>query len=253
MYMSPRLATFVDDCREVKDEFALKALLGEATPSLGFEQFALVDHVDLIGPPHDTMVITSYPEGWIERSLLRNYYVDDPVHAASTKTVTAFLWSVIPAMIRMTKRQRHILEEAKPFGLREGLTIPVQAAGEYRGTCSFAGRETVRPTADLLGAAQVIGMFAFEAARRLQRARWAPGTKTPDIPALSQRELDCIALVGCGKGNAEIGGILNISPNTVRQYIEDAMRKYDVYKRTELVVRALFDGQICYRALNIRR
>ncbi|KFL45176.1 helix-turn-helix transcriptional regulator [Sphingobium sp. SA2] len=96
-------------------------------------------------------------------------------------------------------------------------------------------------------------MFAFEAARRLQRARWAPGTKTPDIPALSQRELDCIALVGCGKGNAEIGGILNISPNTVRQYIEDAMRKYDVYKRTELVVRALFDGQICYRALNIRR
>ena len=128
-------------------------------------------------------------------------------------------------MIRMTKRQRHILEETKPFGLREDLTIPVQAPGEYRGSCSFAGRETGRPTADLFGAAQVIGMFAFEAARRLQRARWAPGTKTPDIPAPSQRELDCIALVGCGKGNAEIGGILNTSPNTVRQYIEDPRDK----------------------------
>ena len=85
----------------------------------------------------------------------------------------------------------------------------------------------------------------------MQRARWAPGTQVPEIPTLSQRELDCIALVACGKGNSEIGGILKISPNTVRQYIDEAMRKYDVYKRTELVVRALFDGQICYRALHI--
>lgn len=251
MYISPRLGKFVNSCGEVQDEFALKELLAEVTPSLGFDQFALVSHVDLVGPPRDAMVITSYHEGWIERSLLRNYYADDPVHAASTKTVTAFLWSVIPAMIRMTKRQQQILEEAKPFGLREGLTIPVQAPGEYRGTCSFGGKNSVTLDADLRGAAQLVGMFAFEAARRLQRARWAPGTQIPEIPTLSQRELDCIALVACGKGNSEIGGILKISPNTVRQYIDEAMRKYDVYKRTELVVRALFDGQICYRALNI--
>ncbi|CAM8658570.1 LuxR family transcriptional regulator [Sphingobium cupriresistens] len=250
MYIGPHLGQFVSSCGEVKDEFALKELLAEITPSLGFDQFALVSHVDLMKAKREAMVITSYHEGWIERSLLGNYYVDDPVHAASMRTVTAFLWSFIPTMIRLTRRQRQILEEAKPYGLAEGLTIPVQAPGEYRGSCSFGGSKAVELTVDLLGAAQLIGMFAFEAARRLQRARWLPGVEQPEVPALSQRELDCIDLVACGKTDPEIGVILGISRYTVRQYVDEAMRKYDVYKRTELVVRALFDGQICYRMLN---
>lgn len=252
MYLGPTLAGFVADCATVTDEFELKELLGAITPELGCEQFALVSHVDLVGPPREAMVIMNYHEAWVERSLLSNYYADDPVHAASTRTVTAFLWSLIPTMIRLTQRQRRILDEARPFGLCDGITVPIQAPGEYRGTCSFSGRHPIELTAQLLGCVQIIGTFAFEAARRLQRKRWKLSIDEHDVPSLSQRQIDCIALIACGKTDKEMGIILGLSPHTVRQYVDDAMRRYDVFKRTELVVRALFDGQICYRAL-IRR
>ena len=100
----------------------------------------------------------------------------------------------------------------------------------------------------LLGTVQVIGMFAFEAARRIQCKRWGLATGDDRVPTLTARQLDCIALIACGKTDREIGIILELSPHTVRDYVEDAMRRYDVYKRTELVARCLFDGQICYRS-----
>lgn len=249
MYIGPRLSEFVGNCRTVEDELLLKELLEDITPSIGCEQFALVSHVDLVGPPREAMIIMNYDERWVERSLLSNYYVDDPVHAASTRTVTAFLWSLIPKMISLTQRQARILEEARPFGLVEGLTVPVHSPGEYRGTCSFGGRRPIELTAALLGTVQLIGMFAFEAARRLQLKHWGIIADEQAVPALSPRQLDCIALVACGKTDKEIGIILGLSQHTVRDYVDDAMRRYDVYKRTELVVRALFDGQICYRTL----
>jgi len=248
MYIGPQLSEFIGNCRMVEDEFALKALLCDITPSIGCEQFALVSHVDLVGPPREATIIMNYHEGWVERSLLSNYYIDDPVHAASTRTVTAFLWSLIPSMISLTQRQLRILDEARPFGLVEGLTVPVHSPGEYRGTCSFGGRGPIELTAQLLGAVQVIGMFAFEAARRIQCKRWGLATGDDGVPTLTPRQLDCIALVACGKTDREIGIILDLSHHTVRDYVEDAMRRYDVFKRTELVARCLFDGQICYRS-----
>jgi DNA-binding CsgD family transcriptional regulator len=53
--------------------------------------------------------------------------------------------------------------------------------------------------------------------------------------------------VGSGKTNWEIGKILGVSEDTIHKHVSSAMRKYDVGKRTLLVVRALFDGQLSYR------
>lgn len=248
MFLGPRLTAFMTECNLVTDEFDLKGLLDEMTRSLGFEQFALVNHVDLAGPPQGAMVLMSYDEAWVGRSLERLYYVDDPVHAASIRTLTGFLWRDIPRMLALSRRQHRILEEARSFGLCEGLTVPVHSPGEYRGSCSFGARSISAVTANTLGGAQLVAMFAFEAARRLLRLRWGDTAKIGAVPALSPRQLDCIALIACGKADGEIAIILGVSEPTVHQHIREAMRRYGVYKRTQLVVRALFDGQICFRS-----
>lgn len=248
MYLDPRLSRFLSECRAVTDEFHLQHLMREMTSTLGFDQFALVNHVDLSGPPDGSTVLMSYDPGWVERSISKRYFIDDPIHAASTRTVTGFLWRDVPAMLTLTGRQRRILDEARAYGLCDGLTVPVHSPGDYRGTCSFGRRALVDLTDNLHGATQLVAMFAFEAVRRLLRGRWLGPNLTPFVPTLSQRQLDCVALVACGRGDGEIAGILGLSEPTVHQHINEAMRRYGVGKRTQLVVRALFDGQICYRA-----
>jgi len=252
MFLGPRLTSFVQDFSAVNDALSLKSLLDDVTRSLGFEQFALVCHVDFSHPPGGAMVLISYDEDWIQRALSRRYYVDDPIHAASTRTLTSFLWRDVPDMLPLSPRQRRILEEARAFGLCEGLTVPAHSPGRHRGTCSFASRRFDEVTPHQLGAAHLIGTFAFEAARRVVWSCWSDQGQVSFLPSLSQRQLDCLALVAGGKSDCEIAHRLGLSEPTVHQHILAAMRRYGVTKRTQLVVRALFDGQICFRETLLR-
>jgi len=51
-------------------------------------------------------------------------------------------------------------------------------------------------------------------------------------------------LVARGKTDWEIGTILGISQETVKRHIADARARYDVTKRTQIVLRALYDGLV---------
>jgi LuxR family quorum-sensing system transcriptional regulator CciR len=156
-----------------------------------------------------------------------------------------FLWSDVEKMIKLTDRQRDILESARKFGLAEGFTVPVHVPGEYQGTCNFGARSLEKLAPDALPKAQLIGAFAFEAARRIMRAR-RRDQGLAQIPELTMRQLDCVTLVAMGKTDWEIGRILGISESTAHEHIEAARKRYGVSKRTQLVIRALFDGQITF-------
>ena len=55
---------------------------------------------------------------------------------------------------------------------------------------------------------------------------------------LSPRELDVLALVAVGCGNAEAGRRLGLLPETVKSYLRNAMRKLGTHSRIETVVAA---------------
>lgn len=245
MIIGPRLTEFLDCVAQVRTEADLHDLMAETTRRLGFEQFALVSHVDLVTAADGAIAISNYKPGWVERILSQRYYLDDPVHAASTGRTTPFAWNTIFQTMLPSRRQRKIMREGAGFGLRDGVTVPVHSPGEYRGTCSFGTDGRVWMTSDLQCTALAIAHFAFEAARMLLRARLGFERTLPEIPCLSPRQIDCVGLVASGKGDAQIAHMLGLSEATVHQHIGDAMRKYGVFKRVTLVVRALFDGQIC--------
>ncbi|MEV4111193.1 LuxR C-terminal-related transcriptional regulator [Nonomuraea sp. NPDC049695] len=65
------------------------------------------------------------------------------------------------------------------------------------------------------------------------------GRAAPDRASLlSPRELDVLALVAVGCGNAETGVRLGIRPETVKSYLRNAMRKLGTHTRMETVVAA---------------
>jgi DNA-binding CsgD family transcriptional regulator len=246
MFMSPRIVEFMDGCSAITHEDALRDVLVEMTQALGFKQYALLHHVDLASPPDHSITLMGYDDAWMEKIVRNRYFQDDPILAASNRRLTGFGWSDVPNIITLTKRQRRILQEAAAHGLRDGFTVPVHVAGEYRGTCSFGSDQPVELSHSRIGCAQIVGMYSFEVARRIMARRSAADV---DIPELTQRQLDCLVFVGSGKTNWEIGKILGVSEETVRKHVLDAMRRYNVGKRTLLIVRALFDGQLCYRDL----
>ena len=237
---------FVRASKRVTHVSELGALLTATGESFGFDHVALIHHVSLAdADAARRSVFINYPDSWRALIRTRGYINDDPVLAAVQKSATAFLWSDVPRMVPLNARQAEILAAAKTCGLEEGFTVPVNVPGEFLGSCSFAIRLGRQVRRELLPAAQYVGCFAFEAARRLRPPDGARLGGAPK-PALTDRQFDCVVLVAQGKSDWHIAQLLGISPETVHQHVETAKRRYQVASRTQLVVRALFDSQITF-------
>jgi LuxR family quorum-sensing system transcriptional regulator CciR len=238
---------FVREANRVTSLDTLRERLMCMVETLGFEYFALGHHVNVVSG--DLVQIGNYPESWTCLLLERNYISDDPILRACQTTVAGFRWSEVSTLITLTPRHKEILSNAASAGLGDGFTVPVHIPGECGGSCSFArklGRTLIEAS---LPAAQYVGCFSFEAARRLARKQASDKTKRefPNPPRLTTRQLDCVVLVARGKSDWEAGKVLGISPETVHQHIEFAKHKYDVATRMQLVIRTLFDNQVGFR------
>ncbi len=236
---------FVRGANRVKSTAELHDLLGSATTMLGFDYYALVHHASRFAAGPDPIRILDYPELWTDVITARGYFTDDPVFAASEKSVAAFAWDDLGDIIELTPRHLEILEAARTAGLGDGFFIPVHIPGEYTGSCRFAvrtGRDL--PTA-VFPAAQYVGCFAFEAARRLAR-KPAKSKDENSAQRLTQRQFDCLVLVAKGKSDWDIARLLGISDQTVHKHIEELKRRYRVPTRIQLVVRALFNSHLTF-------
>ncbi len=99
-------------------------------------------------------------------------------------------------------------------------------------------RELHAELRDIAHAVEDEGLRArlYEACRRLTGLTAPP--EAGSAPSLSRRELDVLAHVALGCGNAEIGARLSLERETVKSYLRSAMRKLDVHSRYEAVVTA---------------
>jgi LuxR family quorum-sensing system transcriptional regulator CciR len=225
----------------------ITAVLSEATREFEFDYFALVQRVSsrlAIGPVR----LSDYPAEWIALLSATDYYVHDPVLLACERSVAPFSWDAIPGMIDMSKHQKGYMANAKAAGLDSGYTVPIHVPGSASGLCSFVVTKGRILPEGSLPAAQYLACFAFEAARRIVASTDGGGSddRIKVAPRLTQRQLDCVVLAARGKSNWVSGKLLGLSPDTVHKYLESAKRRYGVSSRTELVVRALYDGQLSF-------
>ena len=238
-----RIAAFVDDVRGAAAISELREILVEISAELGFSHFALAHHVDLRRASTPAIRIHNYP------AELEQYHDDqqlgarDPVHRACQRTAIGFAWSELPDMIQLTPRDRRVLDAAASRGIEEGFTVPAHVPAELSGSCSFATARGERLEANNLAMAQLVGAFAFQAARQFLKALTPNNAPSPQV---SNRERECLVWIARGKTDWEIGTILGISVETVRQYVKHARTRYDVVSRSQLVAHALLAGTISF-------
>ncbi|MFN3590920.1 MAG: LuxR family transcriptional regulator [Thermaurantiacus sp.] len=232
-----RVQAFVTEVKSAHSLDTISGLLSDATREFDFDHFAMTQRYGLRidGVP---VQLHDLPEIWTELLAERDYWRNDPVLAACQRTVAPFSWEDLPELIELTPRHQSYMQQAADLGLSNGWTVPIHIPGEATGLCSFvlsADRDLPR---DSLPAAQYLACFAFEAARRLA------SRGDPPAPKLTRRQVECVVLAAKGKSDWVAGQILGLAPDTVHKYLEQAKARFGVSSRTELVVRALYDGQI---------
>jgi LuxR family quorum-sensing system transcriptional regulator CciR len=219
----------------------LKSLLEDASRELGFEHFAVVHSVSFRRADPELLSLDNYPESWAEEFVGKLLYLDDPVLQASQRTAKGFPWSDVARVLRLNARHSRVLERSARYGMGHGFTVPANVPGEPCGSCSFA----VRSGRDLpernLRCAELIAIDAFDAGRRLKGL-----PHVGEVPHLSRRQRQCVRLLAAGKTDWEIAAILGLSHQTTQRYVKMARAQYDVVSRTQLVVRALRDGEISF-------
>jgi LuxR family quorum-sensing system transcriptional regulator CciR len=242
--------TFIDVSRQLTNPADLDALIYAVSREMGFDYYALIHHVDLAPFEYELghmstgqlIALSNYPENWIEEYIRTNIIKHDPVVLASQRTNVGFAWSDIPQMISMTDSLTEQLDRARTAGIGDGYTVPSNVPGEANGSCHFVvrtGREL--PDRDTRMMAQLVGSYAFQAARSIV----THAKQLSRAPVrLSPRQIECIALVGRGQTDKGIARRLGLSEHTVKEYLEDARLRYGVSKRVQLVLRALYDGNL---------
>jgi LuxR family transcriptional regulator, quorum-sensing system regulator CciR len=238
---------FVDEANRITEVGELDRLLHGAANSFGFDYFALVHHAELKRTTPEIIRRYNYPVAWTGTIIERGYFSDDPMHAACQRTAVGFLWSDVSRLIKLTGRQKEILEAAGTAGMGEGFTVPANVPGESNGSCSFGVKYGRKVSAKNLPAAQYIGCFAFEAARRIAQLSVAKGeTDETRSLGLSQRQLECMVLAARGKSDVDIATLLGLSVDTVHTHMENAKRRFNCSTRMTAVVRALYSGQLVF-------
>ena len=234
---------FVASAAEVRSMAELRSLIDEATRALDFDYYAIVHHVCFGRPSQDNVRLSNYPIEWL--ALMREEgRPADPVMKAAERTSSGFKWSALDSLITLNEAEREHLRLAAKFDIIQGYTVPNHIPGETFGSCNFAVRgKRAFPDASI-SAAQALGSFAFEAARRIIKDR--PGETYLQPAPLSDRQRECLLFVARGKSDSVIADLLAIRPRTVNEHIEAAKRRYSVATRSQLVVRALFRSEICF-------
>jgi LuxR family quorum-sensing system transcriptional regulator CciR len=238
--MFDRVEAFVRDVRELTTESELAEAIGAVTADLGFRYFALTHHVD-VRKSNGAIRLHNYPAEWAEWFDEHGLSGSDPVHRASNLTSVGFAWSRLSEMIPLSERDRRILKDARKHGIGDGFTVPAHVPGEAHGSCSFACASDERFSDEHLSLLQLVGSFAFEAARRVRRIRCAPNPVQ-----LTDRQRECLVWAARGKCDWEIARILGVSSTTVTEHLRHARQRYGVGKRTLVAIHALFDGTIAF-------
>lgn len=230
---------FASELINVRSDAELDGALGQVSRRLGFDHFALSLETRSASRDDPGLLLHDYPDEWAKVYVAFDLAGQDPVRRACDKTVIGFAWDWIDDLVPLTRGDRQMLAVGRECGIGNGYTVPRHLSGIGRGTCTFAVKPEKKLPRRLFALAEMVGTLALSCALGLSGQ-----CPQKPVPALSDRQRECLLWVARGKTAAEVAMILGISSETVIQHLKVARERYQVHCKQSLVVSALFDGLI---------
>jgi DNA-binding CsgD family transcriptional regulator len=231
------LAEFLDACEGNPDRARLMGALLRVTGQLGIEFFAAA-FVPLAHERLDPYFIWDHwPPGWLKRYLTNNYFHIDPVVRALRHTGRSVLWTQSLQRQPLPSKSRRLMDEAKDFGLVDGLTIPLHSKTGISGVFSLAGRE-MKLTSDEIVLLEIVASRAH--GHLLERG--AAENALLNEPSITKAESRCLTWCSAGKTDREIAQIEGRSPRTVQAHLYNLQRKLGASNRAQLIAEGFRRG-----------
>lgn len=131
---------FLATCDQAGNRDELLQGIERVTSYLGIDYVAMVS----LPLPHERLdeffMWQQWPRAWFERYLKLDYFHADPVANLVRQTGQSVIWSKALDQQALPAKARRIMEEARDFGLVDGLTIPLHSIRGFGGIFSVAGR-----------------------------------------------------------------------------------------------------------------
>jgi DNA-binding CsgD family transcriptional regulator len=144
--------------------------------------------------------------------------------------------------IKPNSLESNMMNDAKKFGLQNGISMPIHTPHGEFGILSFAINDDTQKAHDItfcsLPFIQILAGHIHEVLRRIS------GLHDETMRPLSKREEECLKWAADGKAAWEIAHILHISERTVNFHINNTLQKLEVCNRQHAVAKATLKGLI---------
>jgi LuxR family quorum sensing-dependent transcriptional regulator len=237
----------------------LRTSLNRIVQDYGFSGFTFID----AGRPElDVPYYTgTHPAAW-ERSYLQNGFVHvDPALARVRRTNTPFTWSdlTLPKRVgRIRAPQQRMMDAAREFGFTEGLVVPLhyrdRLGAIHSSSTVFFWQDKSAWFRKLLACHRnelhlVMIYWIQRAMHIVDRDQLKPRTifdagEMASSIQLTAREREVMAWAARGKTTADTAEILGLSPETVTDFIKQALRKLGALNKTHAVAKSIALGLI---------
>lgn len=225
----------LETCESLPD---ILALLSEFSKSYGFIYAGIGQIVNpaVLPNPICDYGITDFPEDFKEAWIEKLYIIHDPVlrHALTCQSI--FTWQ--DAYESATDFGRKIFEEAKDYGMVDGVAIPVRIGRYPTGLVSLV-HSSPNFSAEELARIQLVAVHACTQLIRILNAEQEDQTIV-----LTKREVEVLQYVAGGKTNWEVGKIFGITEDAIKMHMKNINRKLDASNRAHSVSIGIRLGQI---------
>jgi DNA-binding CsgD family transcriptional regulator len=205
---------------------------------LGLPWFALARFFRPDRASDTEVLLGRFEPGWAARYVAKGYGRSSQIAREMIFSPAPYAWSDVIRRRGLNRVQERIWNEARDFGLSDGLFTPVRWKDGSYAAVVLGGRQADLADPLLRTMAEVLSSYYASEGRRLL----APAEESR--PVLSPRQRECLAWVRQGKSSAAIAGILGLSAETVEEHIGEACRKLGVRTRVQAVVEACLLGLI---------
>jgi LuxR family quorum sensing-dependent transcriptional regulator len=216
-------------------------LLREVGRLLGFTAIGVVFDVAGNRPQLDTRKqsdLLGWPDEIVTRWTLNGYSRQYPVYMRcrfSNKPFAVDNAVIFDPKHPRTRAQAQMQSDITDLGLRTMLTVPVHLALGQTAAINWISHALIA-TDEMLDR---YGYLLFAIGHTFMTARTHDcGRKYDELKYLTNRQIDCLALLAVGKSLHETGQILHISDHTVRDHIRSITERLNASNTTHAVALA---------------
>lgn len=238
------LYTAIDEIHKCESLEQIHQVCSNFCLDLGFDFFHYGARIPVSFSNPRFVFVSGYPDQWWEHYISNAYLYKDPTVLHCANRVTPFFWNKLPDLLESPPADKNVIFEARDFGLRAGISIPVHGAtGESAIFSVVSGEDSIQNLRLIDTQTPILHMFSSYLHETINRVTGS-GDFTGTTLKLTQREKDCLCWSADGKTAWEISQILNISERTVVFHIRNATEKFGVSNKTHAIARAVLEGYI---------